>query len=66
MATPHIDAIALDFMVRRDNLHQCKFVAAAASDAITLQPGQVLLQIYLEMLEGRARPDHGNILSLSE
>ena len=45
MATSRIDTKVLDFMVRRDDLHQCKFVAASAPDAIELQPGQVLLRI---------------------
>lgn len=36
---------ALDFLVNRDDLRQCKCVPAGEPDAIELQPGQVLLGV---------------------
>jgi hypothetical protein len=45
MSSANTDASAVDFVVQREDLHQCKFVPAAGLDAETLQPGQVLLRV---------------------
>jgi hypothetical protein len=39
------DALALDFIVRRDDLRSCKLVSAPLPAASALQPGQVLMRI---------------------
>ena len=38
------ESTALDFMVRRDDLRECKFVPAAETAEIELRPGQVVLR----------------------
>lgn len=45
MTPIHAAITALDFLVRRDDLHTCQFAPAPGPNAIQVQPGQVLLKI---------------------
>ena len=42
---PEDDANALDFLVRRDDLRECRFAPAPSPDDVTLAPGQALLEV---------------------
>ena len=45
MTSTPANASALDFIVRRDDLHSCKLVNAPGVDAVPLQPGRALMRV---------------------